>query len=159
MKKLSALIIAVIFAMAFASYVYAGSADARTASTGKGISQVNGLGDLSTGNTAEIDAGGNLMAKEYTKSIVSGYADINAVAEACKVYSIILTGDASASAGDSLIIYDALTATGTPKFEARITAAGGSSQIAIPGGVTFDTGVYVDITDGNDYFTIVYGTY
>ena len=145
--------------MAFASYVYAGSADARTASTGKGISQVNGLGDLSTGNTAEIDDNGNVITKEFTKSIVSGYEDVNAVATACKVYSIILTGDASASAGDSVIIYDALTATGTPKFEARIAAAGGSSQINIPGGVTFSTGVYVDITDGNDYFTVVYSTY
>ena len=159
MKKLSALIIAVIFAMAFASYVYAGSADARTASTGKGISQVNGLGDLSSGNTAEIDSDGNVYTRSGSATVVSSTgATLNTgtaiVGAACNVESITISG-VGTSAGDYVLIYDALTATGTPKFE--ITAATAKETLTIPTyGAAFATSVFADSNADNVFLSVVY---
>jgi hypothetical protein len=59
MKKLLALIaVALLLASPFAF-----ATKATQASLGSGISQVNGIGDLSSGDTAEVDTSGNLAVE------------------------------------------------------------------------------------------------
>ena len=145
--------------MAFASYVYAGSADARTASTGKGISQVNGLGDLSSGNTAEIDSDGNVYTRSGSATVVSSTgATLNTgtaiVGAACNVESITIGGVGTA-AGDYVLIYDAASATGTPKFEISVGTAKDTRTIDVKGGA-FATSVFADSNSDNVFLSVVY---
>lgn len=200
MRKIIAILIMLSLTVFVASYAYAGSADARTASFGQGIAYVNGLGDLSTGNTAEVDSNGNVATEIFnnTNQLAidssgnaavelfdgSNQVDIDADGAlevelkvnsaltvradglaydigangATNIHSLILYGDASSTAGDYALVYDAATATGSPVFDISIDTAKGTEQLIIPGGVAFATDIYVDVIDSNVALTIIYGS-
>lgn len=155
MRKLFTFFVMALAVMTFVSYSYAGSADAKISSAGgNGIVYVNGMGDLSSGNTAEIDSDGSVSVKEYPLPSVSGFGDQAAlVSGACVVKNIIVNG---VSAGDSAYIYDALTVTGTPIFDITVGTALDTKVVPIPGGRSFSTGVSIDATDSDVKTTIVY---
>lgn len=159
MRKLFALFVAAIVAISFASYVYAGSADARTATTGKGISQVNGLGDLSTGNTAEIDSSGNVYVRPFQQGTVvsSTGATLNTgtqlITGAANIQSISLSGQGSA--GDYCILYDNTSATGTPVWEISAGTAKNTVYIDAKGGAVTN-GIFADSNADTVFLSVIY---
>ena len=159
MKKLSALFLVLLAVIFSASTAFAGSADARTANYGQGISAVNGFGDLSSGNTAEVDSSGNVYTRSGTSTVVSSTGDtLKAgtllVTGAANIETITISGPATA-AGDYILIYDALTATGTPKFE--ITTGKAKNTITIDAkGASFSTGVFADSNAAEVFGSVVY---
>lgn len=153
MKRLFALSVIVLAVVFSASYAFAGSADARTASYGQGISQVVGIGDLSSGNTPEITSVGGLGVTAKAVAIgVANFVDTLVYTGACNVQSIHIAG---ATAGDYAMVYDAVTATGTPKFDPRI-AVNTSSLSYDTKGAPFATGIYVDVSGVSVFVSVVY---
>jgi hypothetical protein len=157
MKKLAFLfvVLAVIFS---ASFAFAGSADARTANYGQGISGVQGLGDLSSGNTAEVDSNGNLYTRSGTATVVSSTgATLNTgtalITGAANIQTITIGGQTAA--GDYVNLYDALTATGTPKWE--ISSGTAKNCVSIPAaGAAITTGLFADSNDNAVIVSVVY---
>ena len=139
---------------------------ARNASLDKGIMGVQGLGDLSSGETVEIDDNSSMQVKEFTKSTYWGSGDEDDVfSGAAIVYSVTIVGNGSTSAGDQVILIDAATVPtaytdATPiKVEISLNIATGSDTVPIPGGVAFATGVSIDVTDNDVHYVIVYSSY
>lgn len=112
--------------------------------------------DQSTGYTQRVYSEGAALVQEYPKEVttVSG-KDAAAVSSACRVYGIICASTLS-SAGDKVDIYDAASATGTPKFECSMGTAKETVVISIPAGTDFDTGVYVDQSADNVLVSVIY---
>lgn len=105
-------------------------------------------------NTATVDTNGALLTRisDSTYAYLDN-ADGVAVTGASKVYSITVTGT---NAGDYALVYDALTATGDPEFDIKVGTAADTKTISIPGGVKFNTGVYIDFKDTFQVATVVY---
>ena len=153
MRKFLIVAIAAMLALSLASYCYAGSADARTANYGQGIMGVQGIGDLSSGNTVEVTSTGSAHVTNRATAIgVANFADTLIYTGACYVQSIHIAG---AAAGDYAMVYDALTATGTPKFDPRI-AVNTSSLSYDTKGAPFATGIYVDVSGAAVFVSVVY---
>lgn len=158
MKKL---IIALLLGLIVPSLVFADSSYTTTkAGRGvngqQGISNVAAIADGSTGYTARVDSKGALETKEKPCSVatVAGQ-DAVALTGAYRVYSITAAGTAVA-AGDKIDIYDALSATGTPKLEISVGTAKNTNQVVIPQGMQFTTGVFVDQSANNMLVSICY---
>lgn len=141
MKKL--FILALLIAMAVPCYA---ATKATQASMDKGISGgVVGVGDLSSGDTAEVSDSGSVNTVARSKAITNQNGDGLAYTGACRIQTILVSG---VSAGDSVVIYDALTATGNPKFDIFVGTAA-DTKVVVLGGAPFATGIYVDATDGD----------
>ena len=159
MKKLSALFLVVLAVIFSASVAFAGSADARTANYGQGISGVQGLGDLSSGNTVEVDSSGNLYTRSGTATVTSStgatlLAGTALITGTGNIQAIVVSGPAAA-AGDYALFYDALTATGTPKWDIPIGTA--KNTIYIDGkGAALATGLFAQSSDNDVFVTVVY---
>lgn len=132
--------------------------NAKSASLGQGILTVAGIGDLSSGNTAEVDSDGDLRVSEVSTIAVSSGVTLNTgvalVSTACKVQGITISG-ASSTVLDSILIYDAASATGTPKYDISIGTAGETVSLNTHG-ATFSTGVFADASASNMHITIEY---
>lgn len=150
MKKLFALSLLIIFA-AFSANAYAAT-KARTASQGVGIEMVNGIGDLSGGNTVEVNDEGGLATAKRSRAVTAQLGDGQLYTGACYIQTITISG---VSAGDSAAIYDNTSATGTAKFDPKIDTANGSYTINA-NGAPFATGIYVDATDTEVHTSVVY---
>lgn len=144
----------VVLSLAF----YAEAADsARSVDRGEsGIEQTVALADMSSGAGVEIDSDGNIKNKPWAATYIGALDGTVTITGACTVYGIYLYGDASSTAGDYALVYDALTVTGTPKFDISIDVAKGSASYTFPVGVKFTTGVTVDVIDGNAFCSVVY---
>lgn len=147
------LIIALLLALVVPSVVFADASFTTTkngrAVTGQqGISNVTAQADGSTGYTQRIDSTGAamVMKKPTTVTAVAGVDGI-VMTGAGRVYSITVSGTLLAS-GDVINIYDALSATGTPKYEISVGTAKGTLTIKTEG-VNFTTGVFVDQVTAN----------
>ena len=143
---LSLLLILGVCSLSYAAAVSTSSDKARAATTGVGIDTVAAIADAVTGNAVDVDSRGSASTREYPKQVTSDTGgDFTAgaamVTGECYVYNISLSGIAT-SAGDYVLIYDALSATGTPKFEVTVGTAKDTNQISIPGGAKFSTGVF-----------------
>lgn len=153
------LLVALVLAVAF----NAEAADkARSGSQAVGLNYVNGLGDVSSGDCAEIDTNGALRVQEYgNNTIATNLAfktgaddgDGAIVSAACRVSLITITG---VSAGDWAEIIDGTDSTGTIKFDPKIGTAEDTTTISIPGGASFATGVYVNAVDGDVLVSVTY---
>lgn len=177
MKKLNVLILAFLVALVCSPAFAATKAD--SASVSNGILSVNGVADLSSGDTQEIDSSGNAAvelkndsntaaidssgnlavelkgdsANEFvTKSVKFLVADGAAYNGAATVYGVYLT---SVTAGDTALLYDAASATGDPVLDV-IVAANTSNGIYITGGVSFATDVYVDVNGSTPKAMVIY---
>lgn len=163
MKKIFIVTLLVMFgciSLSFADAVETTTATARTASvSASGIEQVVAIADGASGYTQNIDVRGSASVREYPKKIASSTgATLNAgtalVTGACYVASISISG--LTTAGDYVIIYDALSATGTPKFEISAGTAKDTNNIVIPGGAIFATGVFADSNADVVFCSIAY---
>lgn len=130
--------------------------NARTGSISNGINQVVGIGELRGGDTWEIQNTGAGLTREYPLTIATVQGtDADATGAAARVHFVNVAGSTMA-AGEYVNIYDAASATGTPKLEISIGTAKESRSVVIPGGLTFSTGVFVDQSANNMLVTIGY---
>jgi len=159
---LSLLVLLYCASFAFAAAVKSTTATARTASvSSSGVEQVVAVADGASGYTQNIDVRGSSSVREYPKQIVSvtgktlndGAAAL--VSGECYISGIIVSGT-SVTAGDYVLIYDALTVTGTAKFDISVGTAKNTIPISIPGGVKFATGVSADSSADAIHLTLIY---
>lgn len=117
-----------------------------------GVEQVVGLGDLSSGDTAEVNSVGGVATTRKAVAVTSQVGDALVYTGACYVQGINFYG---VTAGDRLAVYDALSATGTAKFDPAV-AANTSSVTVDCFGAPFTTGIYVDASAATMFSTVIY---
>lgn len=149
------LAIVVVPAIVHADASFTSTRNSRNTSTAQGISQSVANADASTGYTQRVDSQGAAMVlKKPTSVAVVAGQDVVAVTGAARVYSINVAAPASA-AGDYIEIYDALSATGTPKLEVSLGTAKGTVQLKLEG-MNFATGVFVNQSANNALVSVEY---
>lgn len=170
MKKVNLFLLSCLFIALLASPAFADTArGARSSEIGECVA----VCDVSGGTCAEIDTSGNLAVEIKSDSTALGIdsdgsvqtrphantittshgGDVAIVSGACTVYGIYVTGT---TAGDEAIIYDAASATGLPKLDIKVGTANNTIALTFPGGATFSTGVYADVTDSDVDITVIY---
>jgi len=165
-KKLTFIILClVVIAFASPALVLADATetDTRQAKRGGGSQGINYMvtpADASKGYTQHIDSAGAASVMEYPKTIVASTgstlnAGVALVSSACRVSTITISGTAT-SAGAWVKIYDAASATGTPKIEISLGTAKDTRTITIPGGATFSTGVFADSSENLVHLSVTY---
>ena len=159
MKKIFILSLLVIFALSFTSFANAAT-KARTASVAQGLQGVYGVADLSSGDSLEVDSTGSAYVRPLPVSTVvsstgitlnSGTALITGEAN---IESITVSGFGTA-AGDYVLLYDALSATGTPKWEATAGTAKGTYTIDTKGAAV-TTGLFADSNADQIHVSVSY---
>lgn len=147
MKKL---ILALLSVVAMAGVSFA-DATFTTTTNAKGGNADYGYGaqvDQTNGYTQRIDSEGAGYSMEKVKEVVelidSGDLATGTTVKsgACRFYGITVGGSNSA-AGDYALVYDATSATGTPKFDIATGTAKNNVILNIDGGVKFTTGIFV----------------
>lgn len=151
MKKFS-FVLSLLMVFLLSTGAFAEATKARTATIGTGIEQVNGIGDLSSGYTAEVNSNGGVATTRKAVAVTSQVGDALVYTGACYVQGINFYG---VTAGDRLAVYDALSATGTPKFDPAV-AANTSSVTVDCFGAPFATGIYVDASAATMFSTVIY---
>lgn len=156
-KLIIALLLAFIVpVMAFADVTWTTTKNGRAVTGQQGISNVVAIADGSTGYTARVSSTGAVSTIDHPCAVtaLSGLDGI-LLTGAYRVYSITVAGQLTA-AGDRVDIYDALSATGTPKYEISVGTAKGTTQLVFPNGVTFATGVFEDQSGNNMLVSVCY---
>ena len=143
-------IFALLAYLAMAGLVFA---DATYTSTNnaKGGNADYGYGaqvDQTNGYTQHIDSEGAGYVMEKVNEVVElidagDLANGTAVKSGACRFKGIAFGGGNAAAGDYALIYDASSATGTPKFDISVGTAKETIVLSIPGGVKFSTGIFV----------------
>jgi len=118
-----------------------------------------GVSDIGNGYSQRVDDTGAAYVKEKAKAIANTLSGamgvgVSLVAAPARVSNIIVSG-AATTALDFVLIYDALTATGTAKFDISLGTAGETVNIVIPGGASFATGVYAIAGTGSTAAPVV----
>lgn len=147
MKKIFMFTLLVIFALSFTSFAFAAT-KARTASVAQGLQGVYGVADLSSGDSLEVDSTGSAYVRPLPVSTVVSSTGVTLntgtalITGAANIESITISGTGTA-AGDYVLLYDALSASGTPKWE--ITAGTAKSTVTIDTkGAAITTGLFAD---------------
>jgi len=103
--------------------------------------------DVQNGYTQRVDSDGAAHVQEKAQTIAISTSSLTTgellKTGACRVGTITYGGPTSGS-GDYVLIYDALTATGTAKFDISIGTAKTTFSLVIPGGAKFATGIFAD---------------
>jgi len=156
-KRLFVVGLLILFAV-FTTNAFAAT-KARTASYAQGIQQVDGIADLSSGDSMEVDSYGSAQVKtgdSIAESVTgeSGTLGHQIVTGAGNLQKIIISGPAT-SAGNYMLVYDNTSATGTPLFEITVGVAKDTNVIDCDGAI-FSTGLYV-VTSADEVFgTVIY---
>ena len=147
------LFIGLLIVLAMPAICMAAADQSRAAAVGGNVDQIVAIGDASSGYLAEVNSNtGAVLTVARAQAVTAQWGDGLMYTGACRIISISI---ASATAGDYAQIYDALTATGTPKFDPRIAV--NTSSLTYPiGGAPFATGIYVDAIGASTFTTIVY---
>lgn len=81
---------------------------------------------------------------------------VAAVTGSCTLYSLTV-GGGDIAAGGYLLVYDAASATGTPKFDIAVGTAKNTIPVYLPSdGVGFTTGIFLDSSSDTVFATIAY---
>jgi hypothetical protein len=123
---------------------------ARTNTKGKGVDAVNGVGDISNGYTANVDAYGGLQTREGGKQydiIEAKYGSHAAVLGPASVYGVMIAG---MTAGQFVLLSDGAEIThmkDEDKMVLDIWVATTNERIWIPieAGIRFNTDVVVGL--------------
>ena len=154
MKKifiLSLLVLLAIPAMCFAD-------TARAIAVGGQIESIVAIADGSSGIAAEVSQDGAINVVNRSKALGTGTdtktnnTDELIYTGACRIQSITVSG---VGAGDYVLVYDATSATGTPKFDIYVGTAVDTKSIYL-GGAPMATGIYVDANDVDVFTSVVY---
>jgi hypothetical protein len=143
-----------LLVIAIPAICFAAADQSRAAAVGGKVDQIVAIGDASSGYLVEVNSNTGAMHTVPSAQAVgvAAWSDTLIYTGACRIISISIAG---ASAGDYAMIYDAVTATGTPKFDPRI-AVNTSSLTYYIGGAPFATGIYVDVQDTEVFVSVVY---
>lgn len=151
MKKLF-LIALLVLALAIPSYCIAADT-AHSVAVSSDIGQTVAIADASSGVLAEVSStSGALNVAGRAQAVSTKGGDGLLYTGACRVQTITVSG---VSGGDYVFVYDAVTATGTPKFDIYVGTAADTKNIVV-GGAPFATGIYLDATDDQVVTTAVY---
>jgi len=123
-------------------------------SIGGGTEQYVSITDASSGTAAEVSSSGAVNTVGKSKAVTLQTGDGLIYTGACNIQTLVFSGVTEA---DYVQVYDALTATGTPKFDIKMGTA--SNTIVLPlGGAPFATGIYADTSavNGTGVVTVVY---
>jgi len=158
MKKFLTMLVLIGFVLgSFAPLAMAGDNDARQLDAFD-VDQIVALAD-GQADTAEISDEGAVYVKQAGAATI-GFANKDSIVYtgACTVYSATIHGFSGSSDKDWVAVHDALSATGTPKFDISIATSGGTFQARFTG-LTFSTGIYVNtIDDDNIQLFVEYDT-
>jgi len=147
-----AILISLLIALAIPLSCFAADSSRAAAVSGK-IDQIIAIGDGSSGYLAEVSSGsGALNIAKRTQAVTSQVGDALVYSGACRPQTLTVSVD---RAGDYVLIYDALTATGTAKFDIKVGTANSALSIDL-GGAPFATGIYVDAYSNQTATTVVY---
>ena len=158
MKKIFIFALLIIFALSFTPFAFAAT-KARTASVAQGLQGAFGIADLSSGDSLEVDSDGRASVRPLQESTVvsSTGATLTAgtalITGAANIQSITLSGQGSA--GDYCLIYDALSASGTPKWEISAGTAKNTVTIDAKGGA-ITTGLFADSNADTVHLSVSY---
>jgi hypothetical protein len=132
---------------------------AHTINTASNVDSAVAIGDVSSGDTAEVDGDGNLAVENSASTIVREVGDGDAIVSgAFTLKGLYVTG---ITAGDYILVYDALTKTGDPVLDVYVGTAKSTVAVTLPsGGVSFSTGLSIDAVattnEDNVTTTIIY---
>jgi len=130
-----------LLVIAIPAICFAAADQSRAAAVGGNVDQIVAIGDASSGYLAEVNSTtGAILVTGAARAVTSQTDDALVYTGVCKVQVIQVRGIA---AGDQVLVYDAVTATGTPKFDIPIGTVNDSQCINV-GGASFATGIYVD---------------
>jgi len=144
-----------LLVIAIPAICFAAADQSRAAAVGGNVDQIVAIGDASSGYLAEINSTtGAVTTTLAARAVTSQTKSALVYTGACRVQLIQVRGIA---AGDLVLVYDAVTATGTPKFDIAIAVANDSKCINV-GGAAFATGIYVTHTNtaANMFSSVVY---
>ena len=146
--------------LVFADATNTTAGKARASSAANNMQEPLAIGNVSNGNTAFVDSRGALSTFEYVKTI-SGQTGkplndgVAITSGASRLATVTISGP-DTSAGDYILIYDAASATGTPKIEITVGTAKETVSIEIPGGAAFATGIFADSNSNFVFGTFTY---
>lgn len=163
MKKFLSFLFVVLLGLSLGGVVFA---DATYTSTNNGKSTnvdyaFGAIVDQTNGYTQHVDSEGAAYVQEKVNEVVEmigtndTYAGTTVKSGACRLKSITFGGP-TAAAGDYLLVYDATSATGTPKFDVSVGTAKDTNTVVIPGGVKMATGIFAKSTTSTGVATITY---
>jgi hypothetical protein len=162
MRKYFLLLAALVMScgLAFADATETSTINGRNMTNDKGVSQGVAIVDAGSGYTQNVDSRGAASVTLYPSTITSstgGTLNTGALlyTGAARVKSVTCSGFGTA-AGDYVLIYDALTATGTAKLECTNGTAKGTTVIALPNGASFATGIFADSNSDNVHVAVTY---
>ena len=150
MKKYLFVLSLLLVSMIFVTGAYATAPQARTNDE---ADYLVGITHVINGRTLIIDNEGDAYTKEIgNHTIASQWGDGLVYTGKCVVHKILVQGQA---ADDYAAVYDALSATGTAKVDPQSATA---KQIASAdlGGALFETGIYINASNGDTFVTVVY---
>ena len=151
MKKFI-LIALLVMALAIPSFCMAADT-AHAVAVSSDIGQTVAIADASSGVLAEVSStSGALNVAGRAQAVTAQLGDGLIYTGACRVQTIVFAG---ITAADYVQVYDAVTATGSPKFDIKMGTASDTKSICL-GGAPFATGIYVDANASTGYTTVVY---
>lgn len=120
--------------------------NAQNIGSNKNIDHAVVVADLTNGYLQKVDTQGTAKASEGLKTV----AFVNSQSAggelvrtgAATVYSLTVSGTAN---NDYAVLYDALTATGTPILDVVVSTSTPTITVPIPGGRLCSTGIFVDL--------------
>jgi hypothetical protein len=152
MKKLFVFSLLMVFLLSSGAYA---ATKARTAVVSSGIEQAVAIGDLSSGDTAEVNSVGGVATTRKAVAVTSQMGSALVYTGACYVQGIQING---ATLGDSAAVYDAVTdvsaTSAVAKFDPRI-AATTSGTYTDCFGAPFTTGIYIKASATTLFSTII----
>ena len=151
MKKFI-LIALLAMALAIPSFCFAAD-NAHALAVSKDVDQVVAIADSSSGAVAEVSStSGALNVAGRAQAVTLQVGDGLLYTGACRIQTLVFSG---VTAADYVQIFDALTATGTPKFDIKMGTA--SNTIVVNcAGAPFATGIYADANAATGVTTAVY---
>jgi len=158
MKKLLVFGFVLALVLGFSTDTYARDVARKDRAIAIGGTTAVGIVDGDREN-AEVDQYGRLEVKDVAgHTVYSGWGDALVYTGKCVIHSIHVQSVTAASYAE---VYDATTATGTPKFDPMMAVANENKHVSDIGAV-FDNGIYVNtnggvgITNSDVLVTIVY---
>ena len=152
------LIVLLIMALAIPSFCMAADT-ARAIAVGGQVESVVAIADGSSGYSVEVDSSGNLATRSGTSTVISSTGvtlntGVALITGSKNIQAIEISGPLT-SAGDYVLLYDALTATGTPVFELSVGTAKDTRGINCFG-AKVTTGLFADSNDNDVFVSVVY---
>lgn len=146
-------LISLLIVLAIPAICFAAADSSRAAAVGGKVDQIVAIGDGSSGYLLEINSNtGAAHAVKHAAAVTAQVGDALVYTGACRLQNLTVSVD---RAGDYVLIYDAITATGTAKFDIKVGTANSALSIDL-GGAPFATGIYMDAYSNQTATSVIY---